>query len=229
MLDGKNVLGVIPARGGSKGLPRKNVLPLAGKPLIAWTIDAGRSSKYIDHLILSTDDHEIAEVGRAWGADVPFIRPPHLAGDETPMVEVVRHVLHEIPGYDLIVLLQPTSPLRTAEDIDGCIAMLHQKNASTAVTVAEAEVVPQWLFHLDPESRLQPIMPGDLPHRRQAAGKVFTLNGAVYVGTREAYSTASALVGPETIAYVMPRERSIDVDTLFDLKVCETLLRPDRQ
>lgn len=124
MINNKKILAIIPARGGSKGLPRKNIRELAGKPLIAWTIEAGRKSKYIDRLIVSSEDFEIIEVAKKYGAEIPFVRPKHLAEDESLGLDPVFHALRELPGYDIVVLLQPTSPLRLTEDIDACIEQL---------------------------------------------------------------------------------------------------------
>ena len=121
MIDNKRVLAIIPARGGSKGVPRKNIRNLAGKPLIAWTIKEGKKSKYIDRLILSSEDSEIIEIAKAYGCDVPFVRPEELAKDNTSGVEPVLHAVSKLEGYDIVVLLQPTSPLRTVTDIDKCI------------------------------------------------------------------------------------------------------------
>ena len=121
MIEGLSVLGLIPARGGSKGVPRKNIRLVAGRPLLAWTIDAARASRYLDRLVLSTDDCEIGAVAIAAGCEVPFLRPPELARDDTPGIDPVLHALGQLPPFDIVVLLQPTSPLRLASDIDGCI------------------------------------------------------------------------------------------------------------
>lgn len=227
MIDGKQVLGIIPARGGSKGLPRKNILPLAGKPLIAWTIEAGLASRYIDRLIVSTDDEEIARVARTWGAEVPFMRPAELAQDHTGTIEVVRHVLRLLPGYDVVVVLQPTSPLRRAEDIDGCLEMMVKRRADTCVSLTESACVPEWMYRFDEHGRLRPVLDhGTKVIRRQDSGKTYILNGAVYAGLRQAFLARETLVDREdTVGYVMPRECSIDVDELLDLKICEWLIQ----
>lgn len=122
------ILAIIPARGGSKGVPRKNIRDLAGKPLIAWTIEEAKKSKYITRLILSSEDEEIIEAAKKYGCEVPFVRPIELAQDNTPGIEPVLHAIEKCPGYDYVLLLQPTSPLRTVEDIDGCIEFLLNKN-----------------------------------------------------------------------------------------------------
>lgn len=121
MVHGKRVLAVIPARGGSKRVPRKNIRPVAGKPLLAWTIDAAKASKYIDRCIVSTDDEEVADIARQCGAEVPFMRPAELAQDESSSIEMLRHAARKLPDHDIIVLLQPTSPERTAADIDAAL------------------------------------------------------------------------------------------------------------
>lgn len=121
-------LAIIPARGGSKGVPRKNIRNLAGKPLIAWTIEEAKKSKYINRVILSSDDNEIIEIAKNYNCEVPFVRPKNIAEDNTPGIDPVLHAIKQCPGYDYVVLLQPTSPLRTVEDIDGCIRyMLNKK------------------------------------------------------------------------------------------------------
>lgn len=226
MIDGKKVLAVIPARGGSKGLPRKNILEVGGKPLIAWTIDAGRQSKYIDRLILSSEDPEIIEVARRHGCDVPFVRPVELALDTTPGIEVILHAATALPGYDFIVLLQPTSPLRTVEDIDGCIEQCVRNHAGSCVTVAEAESSPYWMFFLGANKQLNPVM-GDLKSantRRQDLPLAYSLNGAVYVNATSWLFERRAFVGEDTIGYVMPRSRSLDIDTKMDLVVFREMI-----
>src|SRR5271157_3678171 len=140
MIQNQSVLALIPARGGSKGVPRKNLREIAGKPLIAWAIEAGRQSRYIDRLILSSEDPEIMAQARSWGCEVPFVRPAELARDDTPGMEPVLHALTALPEeYDYVVVLQPTSPLRLAEDIDGCLETCLRQEAPACVTVAEVD------------------------------------------------------------------------------------------
>lgn len=141
------ILAIIPARGGSKGVPRKNIRELAGKPLIAWTIEEAKKSKYIDRLILSTEDDEIIEVAKQYGCEVPFKRPIELAQDDTPGIDPVLHAIEQCPGYDYVVLLQPTSPLRTVDDIDGCIEQLLSSDGTNfCVSVTEPEKSPYWMY-----------------------------------------------------------------------------------
>lgn len=220
MIDGKSVLAIIPARGGSKGVPRKNVREVAGKPLIAWTIEAAKKSKYIDRLIISSDDAEIIGVAKAWGCEAPFVRPAELAKDETPGIDPVLHALEMLPGYDLVVLLQATSPLRNTEDIDGCIAYCVTNGANACVTVTEAEQSPYWMFTLAPGGNMQPLIPvKEMAARRQDLPKAYLLNGAVYVANRNWLKSRKTFIAEETLGFVMPQERSLDIDTELDLKI----------
>jgi N-acylneuraminate cytidylyltransferase len=225
MLAGYRILGLIPARGGSKALPRKNVLPLAGKPLIAWTIDAALSSKYLDRIVLSSDDPEIMEVSKAWGCEVPFQRPADLAAAETPTIDAVLHALDQLPEYDYIVLLQPTSPLRTAEDIDGAVEVCIATQAPSCVSVVSVEKSPHWMYYLDPQRRLRPLLPGErTASRRQDTERVYALNGAVYVAQVSSLRETAQFVTEATVGYRMPVDRSPDIDTELDLRWCEFLL-----
>lgn len=219
------VLGIIPARGGSKGIPRKNVCDVAGMPLIAWTIREGKESRFIDRLVLSSEDPRIIEISAKLGCDVPFVRPRELAEDETPGIEPFLHAIRTLPGYDIGVLLQPTSPLRTAEDIDGCIRMCVESGADACVSVSKPKKSPYWMFTLDASGRMNPLIPASpLIDRRQDLPEVFALNGAVYVARCNWVLTSRTFIGPRTIAYRMPSERSADIDCEADLAWCGFLL-----
>lgn len=225
MLDGMKVLGIIPARGGSKGIPGKNIAELAGKPLLGWTIDAARESKYLDRIILSSDDPEIQAVARSFGCDVPFTRPPGLATDESPTIDTVCHAIQMIRGYDYVVLLQPTSPLRNAGDIDECIELCIRSKAGSCVSVTEVSASPHWMFWVDPTLTLRPILGKKSPYlRRQDAPPAYVLNGAVYVSATERLLRERSLICDSPLAYVMPRERSLDIDEPLDLEIVSALL-----
>lgn len=229
MIQGKRVLAVITARGGSKGVPRKNVRDLGGKPLIAWTIEAARSSQYLDRIILSSDDAEIIAAAKEWGCEVPFTRPAELARDETPGVEPVLHALTALQEqFDYVVLLQPTSPLRTAADIDGCLERCRELGAPACVSVTEPDKSPWWMYTLEENGRMRPLFPGDAAARRQDLPKVYALNGAVYAAERLWLERTRTFVTPETAAYLMPRARSLDIDTELDMVVCGLLLAGPR-
>lgn len=219
------ILAVIPARGSSKGVPRKNIRDLAGKPLIAWTIEEAKKSKYIDRVILSSEDMEIIEVAKQYGCDVPFVRPIELAQDETPGIEPVLHAVEQCPGYDYVVLLQPTSPLRTVEDIDGCIAYTLEKQAHFCVSVTEPEKSPYWMYTLNDGAMEQLIPQKQTVMRRQDLPKVYALNGAVYVGRTESILIEKTFLTNKTKGYVMPTINSLDIDTNLDLQICSILLK----
>ncbi len=223
MIEGQRILAMIPARGGSKGVPGKNIRPLGGKPLIAWTIEAARRSGLIDRLVLSSDDAETIRIARAWGCEAPFVRPAELARDDTPGIAPAQHCVQAIPGYDYLVILQPTSPFRTADDIDGAIRRCVGARARALVSVSEAAQHPSWMFSLDPSDRLTPLLAGTPPARRQDLSGVFALNGAIYVARCDWLATAPTFIGPDTLAYVMDRKRALDIDTAFDFAVAEVL------
>lgn len=226
MIDDKTVLGVILARGGSKGLLRKNVRNLAGKPLIAWTIEAGHESEYLDRLILSSDDDEIMAVAREYGCEIPFRRPAELARDDSTSMDALLHALDQLPEHDYTVLLQPTSPLRIAADIDGAIERCHTSNAPACVSVTRTDKPPQWMYTVNDAHHLQPVLDETerIP-RRQDAPPTYALNGAVYVGETEALRNRETFLQPETVAYPMPEAQSIDIDTEFDLIFTEVFIQ----
>ena len=205
MIEGKRILAVITARGASKGVPRKNIRVVAGKLLIAWTIESAKRSRYLDRVILSSEDTEIIAVAKKWGCDVPFIRPAALAQDETPGIDPVIDALNSLPEkYDFVVLLQPTSPLRTTEDLDRSIELCLKKNAPACVSVTEPEKSPYWMYTLNAEGRMHPLLenPDDY-RRRQDLPRVYALNGAVFVADCHWLVRTQSFVTPETIAYEM--------------------------
>lgn len=222
MFIGKTILAIIPARGGSKGVPRKNIRLLAGKPLIAWTIDEAKKSKYIDRLILSSEDEEIIKVAKEYGCEVPFKRPFELAQDHTPGIEPVIHVLNTLgEKYDYVVLLQPTSPLRTVEDIDGCIQYCIKTESCACVSVTEAQQNPYWMYKMD-NNKLKPfVQSGEIINRRQDLPKIYVLNGAVYVAETKFINENRSFLTEETVGYMMSGENSVDIDTEMDFAYCE--------
>jgi CMP-N,N'-diacetyllegionaminic acid synthase len=215
------VVALIPARGGSKQIPRKNLAPLGGKPLLAWTITAALKSEAVTRLVVSTDDDEIAQVARRLGADV-LARPRELAADETPMREVIDHVLRELEDCDVLVLLQPTSPLRRAEHIDDAVELLLQSGADSVVSVVEVphRFTPGSLMALY-DGRLVPL--GESAVRRQDKEPVFARNGPAVLVLRPE-RIGPNLYGGDCRPYVMRPEDSVDVDEPFDLELAEFLL-----
>jgi len=227
------IIAIIPARGGSKKLPRKNIRLLNGRPLIYYTIKAAQKSKYLERIIVSTEDKEIAEIAKKFGAEV-INRPRELARDETPTLPVLQHVirhLEEKEDYrpDVIVILQPTSPLRTPEDIDAAVKKFRETKCDSVVSVCEVEHPIHWMYTLDGD-RMKPLMKdGARITRRQDAPMVYRLNGAVYVTRRDTIMKENKVLTDDTRAYIMPAERSIDIDTKLDFKVAEIILRESRR
>lgn len=220
MIDGSSVLAIVAARGGSKGLPGKNIMPVAGRPLIQWSIDAARGSRHVDRLILSSDDSAIIEVARNAGCDVPFVRDATLATDEASSMDVVADALGRVPGYEIVVLLQPTSPLRTATDIDGALTRLIESGAPACVSVREADDHPYWTFRVDPAGRLARFAEpdGGMPQRRQDLPQAWCLNGAVYAARTDWFMRTRTFLSAETVGFPMPAERSLDIDTFADIE-----------
>lgn len=219
MKSNKKILAIIPARGGSKGVPRKNIRELAGKPLIAWTIEEAQKSKYIDRVILSSEDEEIIAVAKKYGCEVPFKRPIELAQDDTPGIEPVLHALEQCPGYDYVVLLQPTSPLRTVDDIDGAIEYMFERNTTSCVSVAEVDQSPYWMYTVE-DGEMTPLIKQDtLVARRQDLPKVYALNGAVYITNTKMLLAEKSFILQESVAYIMSKETSVDIDSQIDFEV----------
>lgn len=203
---------------------------MAGKPLIAWTLEAARGAATLDRVVVSTDDREIAETARRWGAEVPFLRPAELAGDDSPHIDVVLHALawlDEREDYrpDYVVLLQPTSPLRTAGDIDAAVGLAREKDVETVVSVCETHDHPYLVRRLTADGRLEEFLPCPLAYaRRQDLPPAYALNGAIYVSKRESVFASRNLSTAGALAYVMPIERSQQIDTAWDCCLAEMIL-----
>ena len=221
------ILAIIPARGGSKTIPRKNIKLLNGKPLIYYTIKESIKSKYLGRIIVSTEDKEISEISKKYGAEV-IERPEELAKDETPTIDVIFHVLQvQAENFEpgLVVLLQPTSPLRNAQDIDNAIELFLKNDCESVVSVCEVEHSLYWSFEIE-NRYLKPIFGGKyLNMRRQDLPKVYTPNGAIYVSTPEILRKYKSFYCSKTIPYIMPPERSVDIDNEIDFMLAELLMR----
>ena len=224
-------LALVPARGGSRRLPRKNLLPLAGRPLIAWTLEAALAARHLDRVVVSTDDPEIAGVARRYGAEVPFLRPPELATDTASGEAVILHAVETLEargeGADYLVVLQPTSPLRTAQDIDGAIELLLARHADAVIGVTETDHPPEWSNTLPEDGSMARFFrPGIRTTRSQDLPRSYRLNGAVYVYSwGRLLRTRSLAMDDRAYAFPMPRERSIDIDTALDLRIADCLLQ----
>lgn len=228
------VLGLIPARGGSKGVPRKNLADVGGRPLIAFSIETGMAAAQIDRLVVSTDDNEIAEVARGLGADVPFMRPTDLADDVAPMLGVAQHALQTLAAdgdmFDAVCLLQPTSPLRSSELIDDCISLLESKEATSVVTVRSIppEFNPAWAISIDGDGFASWAGGGRDPiGRRQDLPPAFHRDGLVYV-TRSSTVLEGSLYGQKVVPALADAVPLCNVDTMEDLEKLRSMVRESR-
>jgi CMP-N,N'-diacetyllegionaminic acid synthase len=207
MIGARRVLALIPARGGSKGLPRKNLLTVHGRPLLAFTVDAARDSTFIDRVVVSSDDDAIIAAALTCGGEAPFRRPIDLASDTAASIDVALHALDQLPDYEVLVLLQPTSPARTAADIDAACTLFASSGAPSCVSVSAVEQSPYWMFRLDPGGVLRPLIESPRIARRQDLPLVYALNGAIYVADVAWLRRTGTFVTSETVGYVMPASR----------------------
>lgn len=222
-------LGLVPARGGSKGVPRKNIRKLAGKPLIAHSIQSGQQSEAIDSVVVSTDDEEIAEVARQYNGRVPFMRPDRLATDEAPTEPVITHAIKTLgdqgEAYDTVILLQPTSPLREAKHIDEAYALYQDTNADSVISAYETHST-RWQQTQDGATK---VNYKDAPARRQDRKPEYVINGAIYITSISLFMETENLKAGRTEMYEMDEISSIDIDTPFDLWLAEQVLTDWRQ
>jgi len=230
MVHAPRILGVIPARGGSKGVPRKNLAPVLGKPLIAYTIEAALSSTLLTEVIVSTDDEEIAEVSRQWGAQVPFMRPAELATDRAQAVPTIQHAVREMEAlrgarYDVVVMLQPTTPLRTAEDIDGCLRKLLATGADSVISVVEVGGHHPVRMKRIVDDQLVDYAEEEIENRpRQELPPVYLRAGSVYATRRDVLMEQNSFKGRVSRPYIIPPNRAVNIDTPIDLKIAELQL-----
>lgn len=226
MLNGKTFLAIIPARGGSKRLPRKNVLPLGGKPLIAYSIEAAKKSQYLDAVIVSSDDDEILNVAKQFKAQT-LKRPPELASDTATTFDALEHAIQTQQKYDYIVLLQPTSPLRSTRNIDEAIELLEAKNADAVVSVCEMDHSPLWSNTLPEDGNMKSFLKDEVLNKRsQDLEKYYRLNGAIYIcNTDKLLQEKTFFLKEKIFSYIMPREESIDIDEALDFKIAQTILQ----
>ena len=219
------LIGLIPARGVSKGIKRKNIKEIFGKPLIAWTIRQAIETKSLDKVIVSTDDEEIANISVDFGAEVPFIRPKTISLDDSPGILNVLNLLEEIPETRKILYLQPTSPLREIEDIINIIELQNKHDAESCISISKAPKHPSWMYKLESNKKMNPILSEEKVSRRQDLSEVYVINGALYLGNAEFYKREKKFINSETIGYIMPKERSIDIDDMDDWRLAELKLK----
>jgi len=234
---GNKIIAIIPARGGSKGLPGKNIIPLGGKPLIAWSIEAAKKSKLVERVIVTTDDEKIANVAREYGAEVPFIRPAELAQDDTPPDPVLKHVLQFLEEKEnlkpeIIVWLEPPCPFRTSEEVDTAVEMLQDDpEADSLRSVIEPFQNPFKSWTL-PEKYLKPLIErkGQVLHTgpRQKTDKVYWQNGALFLLKYDTIMKKGNFFGDNILPYIMPSDRFVDIDKKEDLELAEFYLKKYR-
>lgn len=233
MINGKRILAYIPARSGSKSIIDKNIVDVAGKPLIAYTVEAAKKSKYVDVVLVSTDSLRYAEIAKQWGAEVPFLRPAELATDTSPEMDTTMHLMQWVEDhatnyrgrFDIIMRLQVTSPLRTAEDIDGAVELFLAKNADAVISVSECPVTPLWMNTLPDDQCMKDFIPDSVRRKnRQELPKYYQLNGAIFASKWENLKIAKSWYGEKTYAFIMSKEHSVDVDDQLDLEFARFLL-----
>lgn len=225
------VLAIIPARGGSKGVPRKNIALLCGKPLLQYTAEAALAAKRLSRVVLSTDDAEIAAIGRSCGLEVPFMRPAALAADDTPTIPVLQHAVRELEAgrehYDAVMTLQPTTPLRRARDIDGSIGLLEQTGADSVISFVDTgERHPARMKLIDEQGRVidPPFAEEFEGQRRQELPKLYLREGSIYLTRRDVLMEQNSLKGKDCRAWIVAEDRALNVDTPFDLFLAAQLL-----
>lgn len=227
MYKGKKILGLIPARGGSKGIPRKNTVNLCGRPLIAYSIEAGRESKYIDYLMVSTDDELIASISRKYGAEVPFLRPKELASDTAKTIDAVLHAIYALRErkmvFDCVILLQPTQPLRTTEDIDASVELFFEKGCRALVSVSEVDDHPILTRSIE-NGQLKPLLDTSSTCRRQDMPKYYKINGCIYINSVDDLGKDTSF-NDNCIPYIMEKSHSVDIDEMDDLNTAERYLQ----
>ena len=216
-------IALIPARGGSKGIPRKNIKLFNSKPLIYWSIKAAFESEFIDRVVVSTEDEEIAEIAKSYSAEVPFLRPKELSLDDSSGIAPVIHALEELPNVKDLLLLQPTSPLRTAVHIDEIFKIREKFNSDSAVSISLSK--RPIIYKLNKEFQLKIFSENIKPLPRQKLSDFYNLNGALYLSTRESILLNKSFVSDSTIGYIMPEEFSIDIDTQLDWEFAEYLMK----
>ena len=224
------ILAIIPARGGSKGVPGKNIKMLAGKPLIAYTIEAAKKAKNLSGIIVSTDSEEIAEISRKFGAEIPFMRPEHLAQDNSQAIDTYYYTIEKLKKdyneiYKDFIVLQPTSPFRLPEDIDNAVKIFFEKKADSVIGLVKASHPPEWNKKLNSEGIIEDYFNLNLGAKnRQEYEQSYTPNGAIFIFNYEFLKRAGNYYSQKTYGYVMPEERSIDIDTPLDFAFAEWYL-----
>ncbi len=229
----KRHLAIIPARSGSKGVTDKNIRLLGGIPLLAWSIQAAVKCRLFDRIILSTDNPEYAQIGKQYGAEAPWLRDKRLAADDTPTAEVIIDLLDRLEGegqsFTFFTLLQPTSPLRTREDIMAAWSLLLDKEAEAIVSVCPCDHPPLWCNTLPPDGSLKEFLRPDVMVPRQQLPEQYRVNGAIYMVLTRSFRAHRTFFTPKSYALVMPRERSVDIDDETDFILAEAIINRNKK
>lgn len=222
----KKTLTIIPARGGSKGIKNKNIKKLLGKSLINWTIESALKSKYVERVIVSTDNKKISNYAKKSGVEVPFLRPSKLSNDKAKSIDLVLHAIKKIPGYEWILLLQPTSPLRTSKDIDNVFKLCVKKKALSVASICSVNQHPHKMFTINKSLYLKSLIKKKAINEiRQDLPKTYITNGALYLVNISWLKKRKKFIDSDTIGYEMPAEKSVDIDTLSDWYLAENILK----
>lgn len=228
MYKSKRILSLIPARGGSKGIKNKNIIDLNGRPLIAYSIAASLASKYIDKTVVSTDSMEIAKIAKEYGASVPFMRPKILASDCAKTIEVVLHAINmlktEGEKFDILILLQPTQPLRTTDDIDAAIELFFERGECSLVSVSSVEDHPLLIRTVNADGNLSSLLDENSTCRRQDMKSYYKVNGCIYINCINELSEETSFNDNRT-AFIMKSDHSVDIDEIKDIYLAEFYLR----
>lgn len=232
MYKNKKILAIIPARGGSKGIPHKNIMKICKKPLIAYSIEAAKESKYIDYILVSTDDTCIKEVSLSYGAKVPFLRPDEISTDRAKSIDVVLHGINYLKehneNFDYVILLQPTSPLRTSDDIDTAIESVIESNKDSLISVCECSENPILMRTIERE-KLKPVLEFNGDNlRRQELPTFYVFNGAIYINKVDMLQNKKEFVDENTMPFIMDSTKSIDIDNMIDAKIAEMILKENK-
>lgn len=219
------ILGLIPARGGSKGILKKNLYPFNNKPLIEWTIESAKKSNILDEIIVSTDDNSIADFSKRLGINVPFLRDKKLAEDNSLIIDTVLDLIEKFNDYSHVLLLQPTSPLRTHIDIKNIISMMKANKSQSLVSVTEAKENPALFFNINENNYLSKSFESEKGSNRQIYKKYYVLNGALFLASLDHLKEFKSFISKSTMAYIMPLERSIDIDNLIDIRWGEFIFK----
>jgi CMP-N,N'-diacetyllegionaminic acid synthase len=231
MINGKKILVYIPARAGSKGIKDKNIIEVCGKPLIAYSIEAAKNSKYVDKVIVSTDSPSYAEISKLYDADVPFLRPAELATDTSIEMDTTKHLMawienHLLEQYQMIIRLQPTSPLRISKDLDLAIEKFVEKNADSIIGVTECSVSPLWTNTLPSDHSMANFINKEIMTKnRQELPVYYRLNGSIFIADWNFMKENWSWFGKNSYAIVIPEERAVDIDNSIDLELAEVLLK----